>query len=154
MSRRHGIAVGILLLGVGPVLGLSGCGSMESTVERRSLYVDEHPELSETMAEAILAEQIQLGMTTEMVEVAWGKPSRMETVHRDGVGAMWVYGNYFVGRTITNLYFDPDNVLVRYEVKDQQTAASGASPDPPTTNTDGATTPGEISKGPGGEPPR
>jgi len=150
MSRRHGIAMGILVAGV----GLMGCTTVDTAAQKRSLYVDEHPELSEVMAEAILAEQIQLGMTMEMVEVAWGKPSRMEKVSGDQTGNKWVYGNFFVGRTITNLYFDVDGVLTRYEVEDQLAASKNSSADPPRTSVEGTTSqPSDMTKGPGGNPP-
>jgi len=151
MSRRHMIAVGILAIGV----GFTGCSTTDTAAQKRSLYVDAHPELTELMANAILAEQIQIGMSSDMVEVAWGKPSRVEKANKEGMGDKWVYGNFFVGRTITNLFFDPDHMLVRYEVQDQATTAAGASPDSPSTTVEGASTPpSELTKGPGGNPPR
>ncbi len=100
-----------------------GCSSTNRSAMQRSLYVDQHPEISEQVADAILNGQIMVGMSQEMVQVAWGKPVRMEavTAGNEDVAQHWIYGNYFVGGTITNLYFDSDNVLVRCEVKNQST---------------------------------
>ena len=69
-----------------------------------------------------------VGMTEEMVETAWGKPVRIEPVDEAGSGddaVRWIYGNYFVGGNITNLYFTKDGLLARYEVNREETHANG-----------------------------
>jgi hypothetical protein len=114
----------ILVAGFAGGILLAGCASTNRAAIERSLYVDKHPTLSEQMAEAILNGQIMVGMTEEMVQVAWGKPVRVEDVSEEEAAKHWIYGNYFVGGTITNLYFDPDGVLLRCEVKNQTSGAT------------------------------
>jgi hypothetical protein len=87
------------------------------------MYVDDHPEISELTADAILNEQIMIGMTDEQVQMAWGKPVRVESTPEENVSERWIYGNYFVGGNITSLYFDEDGLLARYEVDNQQNHA-------------------------------
>jgi hypothetical protein len=109
----------VLLAGV---LLVAGCTTADQAAMKRSLYVDEHPELPELMAEAILNGQIMVGMTEKMVETAWGKPARIEAVtEQEPVTSRWIYGNYFVGGNITSLYFSEEGLLARYEVDNQQT---------------------------------
>lgn len=150
MSRRSVRLVGVFLAGV---LIVIGCTAVDNSAERRALYVDSHPELSDRMVDAILNERIAVGMTQEMVMVSWGKPARVEKVKDDENGAkeLWIYGNYFVGGAMTNLYFDADSLLVRYEVQDRAAGANTGSPsaqqpgEVPTVTSDG-----QLSKGPGG----
>jgi hypothetical protein len=112
--------------------------------------VDEHPGLSDRMAESILNQRIQVGMNQEMVQASWGKPSRIEASKEEGIQTLWVYGNVFVGGTITNLFFDEEAVLVRYEVQDQQAHANSGSLESPTEKlAPTSTTDGTLSKGPG-----
>jgi outer membrane protein assembly factor BamE (lipoprotein component of BamABCDE complex) len=122
--RRTLIALAILVAGVTLI---AGCATTDGTAIKRSLYVDDHPEISELMADAILNGQIMVGMTSDMVQVAWGKPVRVEPVQEDEIDTRWVYGNYFVGGNITSLYFDPGGTLVRYEVNYQQTHANNGT---------------------------
>jgi outer membrane protein assembly factor BamE (lipoprotein component of BamABCDE complex) len=110
-----------LIVALAGILWISGCTTAEQGALERSLYVDDHPELSELTADAILNEQIVIGMTEEQVEMAWGKPVRAESTTEEGVAECWIYGNYFVGGNITNLYFDEDGRLTKYEVNDQKT---------------------------------
>lgn|GEM_PF-972581 len=151
MSRRLLPIVGTLFA----LLSLTaGCSSVDRTQSRRALYVDQHPELSDRLADSILSQRIAVGMTTEMVEVSWGKPSRVEPVDDEELNTRWIYGNFFVGGTMTNLYFDADDVLVKYEVQHRNSGPNTGSvaSDPeaitgPSTNGNG-----ELSKGPGGNP--
>jgi len=108
---------------------VAGCATVNQAALQRSAYVDTHPELSELMAEAINNGQIMVGMSCEMVQVAWGKPVRMEAVDAEDAIVQWIYGNYFVGGNITSLYFDPEGKLVRYEVNYQQTHANNGTVD-------------------------
>ena len=123
--RRHLIlTLTVVLAGI---LWISGCTTAEQGALQRSMYVDDHPEISELTADAILNEQIMIGMTDEQVEMAWGKPVRVESSPEESVSELWVYGNYFVGGNITSLYFDEEGLLARYEVDNQQnTALNGA----------------------------
>ena len=106
---------------------LSACSSVDQGAMKRSLYVDQHPELPSTTADAIRDGQITVGMTQEMVQIAWGKPVRMEQVQQVDAVSEWTYGNYFMGGNITNLYFDPAGLLVRYEVNYQPASANGGN---------------------------
>ena len=102
-----------------------GCASLDTGAQKRSLYVDAHPDLDSVVATAILNGHIMVGMTEDMVQASWGKPSRTEKLAaQPGSPTHWIYGNYFVGGTITDLYFDKSGALVRFEVNSQ----SGASP--------------------------
>jgi hypothetical protein len=106
---------------------VAGC-AVNSGAGKRSLYVDSHPELDVVYAEAILNGQIMVGMSQEMVEASWGKPSRVENVQSttaEDPTAHWVYGNVFVSGTITDLFFNQDGQLLRYEVNSHEGAAGG-----------------------------
>lgn len=129
---------------------VAGCSSVDQAAQQRSLYVDSHPELSELMAEAILNGQIMVGMSEEMVHASWGKPARTESVNDDPeLTTHWIYGNYFVGGTLTELYFDRQGRLARYEVnKEPITADGGELRIPPTTSRTG-TLQDPMSKGSG-----
>jgi hypothetical protein len=125
-----------LFVFVAGVLVLSGCAA-DQAATRRTTYVDEHPDLSEVMAEAILNGQIMVGMSEEMVKNSWGSPARVGTVSEedDEAKVQWIYGNYFVGGNITNLYFDDRGTLLRYEVNYQPAHADGGT----VTSTDDVT---------------
>lgn len=124
------------------VLVVAGCASVDRAALNRSLYVDQHPELTELQAEAILAGQIMVGMNQDMVQTAWGKPVRVQAVDLEDVDTQWVYGNYFVGGNITSLYFDPAGTLVRYEVNYQPPHANAG-----TVSTQGEDTRGLLTRG-------
>ncbi len=125
--RQHLILV--LVLAFAGALLLAGCATTNHAALERAAFVDRHPELTEQMAEALLDGQIMVGMSREMVQIAWGSPVRVETVDgEDDAVVHWIYGNYFVGGTITNLFFDQDGVLLRCEVKQDPTGASVSSP--------------------------
>jgi len=109
------------------VLTLSACSTVDQGAMKRSLYVDQHPELPATVADAIKEGQITVGMTQEMVQVAWGKPVRADKVSEVDAVSEWTYGNVFMGGNITNLYFDTAGLLVRYEVNYQPSSASGGN---------------------------
>jgi len=116
-----------LLVLVAGVLVLSGCASNQAET-RRTTFVDEHPDLSEVMAEAILNGQIMVGMSEEMVKSSWGSPARVGTASdEDDAKVQWIYGNYFVGGNITNLYFDEKGTLLRYDVNYQPAHADGGT---------------------------
>jgi hypothetical protein len=125
LTMRQILTLGLVALCAAFVL--SACSSMDQGVMKRSLYVDQHPELPSTMADAIRDGQITVGMTQEMVQVAWGKPVRMEQVMKVDAASLWTYGNYFMGGNITSLYFDTAGLLVRYEVNYQPASASGGN---------------------------
>ena len=151
MRGRSPLTVLLLVVLAGLFL-LAGCSTAENDARRRMEYVDAHPELSDLLVDTILAEQVQVGMSTEMVEVSWGKPSRVQTLKDEETPTLWVYGNAWVGGPLTSLYFDPEGTLVRYEVQDlgitgDQGPAGGADDKvlTPTTTAGGA-----LSKTPGG----
>lgn len=122
--RYLNLSLVILFVGV---FVITGCSSLNRTLMARTLFVDDHPELSEMQADAILNGQIMVGMTHEMVTAAWGKPSRIETIEANDASKQWIYGNYFVGGTITNLFFGFEGQLIRYEVNYEPTHANGGS---------------------------
>lgn len=113
--------VGMVALFVG------GCATVDQGAAKRALYVDQHPELPSVMADAIRDGQITVGMTQEMVQVAWGKPVRVQPLSVAEAASEWTYGNYFLGGNITSLYFDTAGLLVRYEVNYQPASASGGN---------------------------
>lgn len=106
---------------------IAGCAVTDKAAMKRGLYVDQHPELSESVIDALMNGRVMVGMTQEMVQVAWGKPVRVEPVSNEDVDSHWIYGNYFVGGTTTSLFFDLDGILVRYEIKSQQGSGNSAS---------------------------
>lgn len=109
----------LTFIGISLLAGVlfAGCATTNGALLQREAYVMDHPDLSEVQAEAILAGQIMLGMSEEMVNVAWGSPTRIESVRQDDAVTHWIYGNYFVGGSLTSLYFDLEGQLVRYEVE-------------------------------------
>ena len=119
--RRYLILTLVVVLA--GILWISGCTTARQDALQRSMYVDDHPEISELTADAILNEQIVIGMSEEQVQVAWGKPVRAESTPEEGVAERWIYGNYFVGGNITSLYFDNDGLLMRYEVNNAKNIA-------------------------------
>lgn len=146
---RQNLTICLVVLTASAFL-FAGCATTGSTNAKRSMYVDAHPELPEIMAEAILNGQIMVGMTYDMVQAAWGKPSRSEPVQEEDAVTNWIYGNYFVGGTITNLYFDAEGNLVRYEVNHQPTHANSGSVNGPSDSSVPTTLAGEdglLSKG-------
>lgn len=65
--------------------------------QRRKLYTEEHPELSDRIREAILGGNLVLGMSAEEARAAWGAPSRVnKTVNAYTVSEQWVYGDTYV----------------------------------------------------------
>lgn len=145
---RQYLSAALVVLVAGVFL-ISGCTTTSTAVKNRTFYVDAHPELSEMMAEAILNGQIMVGMSHEMVTASWGNPSRIEAVQEEGVTAHWIYGNYFVGGNITDLFFDAGGKLVRYEVNYEPTHANngtvstkGDSPSTLLSGSDGSLTKG------------
>jgi hypothetical protein len=134
------------------VFVLGGCASMDQAAAKRSLYVEQHPELPSAMGDAIRDGQIAVGMTQEMVQVAWGKPVRVEQLAKGEAASHWIYGNYFVGGNITSLYFDTAGLLVRYEVNYQPASANGGNVETTSPNEPGYLSgTGTLSKD-GGQP--
>lgn len=108
---------------------VSGCATTNRAAQLREAYVVEHPSLTEMQADAILNGRITIGMTEEMVVAAWGVPTRVQPVKdsEDGAQNQWFYGNYFVGGSITGLYFDKAGMLLRFEVSGEPNAANSVS---------------------------
>lgn len=70
---------------------------------RRNSFISENPQISETFKRQILNGQISIGMTREMAEASWGKPSDINrTVTSNLVREQWVYGSI---RSRRYLYF-------------------------------------------------
>ncbi|MDP8236245.1 MAG: hypothetical protein P9M08_07660 [Candidatus Erginobacter occultus] len=63
------------------LLILAGCAT---TAQRRQNYVNDHPDLSPAIAEAVIEGKIMEGMTTEDVRAAWGEPERETLAVTDG----------------------------------------------------------------------
>ncbi len=121
--RNRLIGIGALSLVVCGV-ALSGCATTNSSLASREAFVVDHPDLSEVQADAILEGRVMLGMNGEMVTAAWGDPTRVEMVKAEDANFQWIYGNVFVGGSITNLFFNEDGLLVRYEVAGDQVGAN------------------------------
>jgi len=134
----------LTLLAVLAILSLIACSTAERDAARRMEYVDSHPDIPELMANSIIDKRIMVGMSEEMVEVTWGKPTRVsESKSGEQPLNEWVYGNVFTGGPVTKLYFNEEHALVRYEVQDLSTNqdASGVgsrSPSEVSTSTDGS----------------
>jgi outer membrane protein assembly factor BamE (lipoprotein component of BamABCDE complex) len=52
---------------------LAGCAT---AAQRRQNYVNDHPDLSPGIAEAVIEGRVKEGMTTDDVRAAWGEPAR------------------------------------------------------------------------------
>lgn len=74
------------------------------------------PQWDEDVREAIVNEQIQLGMTASQVRLSWGNPSDVNrTVSAHGTHEQWVYGRFTTYSTPHHyLYFD-DGVLTSWQ---------------------------------------
>lgn len=102
------------------VLVAAGCASQGVGKDTRALYVTEHPEVAPKYANAILAGEVLVGMSRDMVLAAWGQPTRVEKLRENPKGEQrWVYGNYLTSAAVTHLYFRGD-LLVLYELVDKQ----------------------------------
>jgi len=89
--------------------------------ERRTSYVQNHPELDERTKSAILNGRIFIGMNTEQVLASWGKPNKINrSVYEWGVHEQWVYGGlsgygrYSSYTEPTYLYFE-DGLLKSWQ---------------------------------------
>lgn len=89
--------------------------------ERRTSYVQNHPELDERTKSAILNGKVFIGMNTEQVLASWGKPNDINrTVFEWGVHEQWVYGGlsgygrYSSYTEPTYLYFE-DGLLKSWQ---------------------------------------
>ena len=103
------------------VLAAAGCSGQGGVgKDTRSLYVTEHPEVPQKYTTAILAGEVLVGMSRDMVRAAWGDPTRLEKLAGNPKGEeRWIYGNYLTSATVTHLYFKGDQ-LVLYELVDKQ----------------------------------
>lgn len=108
------------------VASLWGCSSFDSASQHRAMYIDTHPELSEEFAQSILAEEVSVGMTAEMVTVSWGNPSREESFKSGPVAMQWTYGNIFTNGTLIDLFFNADQKLVKVEQRGLASAPNSA----------------------------
>ena len=89
----------------GVILTSVACGSFHNPSaitmpeERRSWFMETHPELSNTpeMKNAILAGQVTIGMNTDQVIASIGTAdARNRTVTQFGTHEQWVYAGGFV----------------------------------------------------------
>lgn len=145
------VPVLLVFLGLGGWLGGTGCAARGGAApERRALYLTEHPEVDGGYAEAIMAGQVMIGMSPEMVSAAWGKPQRAERrtppreataeqsvpntrVEPEEVNRIWnvryVYGNYLVNVKVANLFFVADRLkLIEYVDTKGQNSISVSDP--------------------------
>lgn len=61
---------------------------------RKRKFISDNPNISEQHKEDILEGTIRIGMTSEMVEAARGKPSDINrTVNQFGINEQWIYGS-------------------------------------------------------------
>ncbi|MDP8215023.1 MAG: hypothetical protein RAO92_06295 [Candidatus Euphemobacter frigidus] len=80
---------GWLMTLVIPLLLLLACASAQ---ERRQDYVDEHPELPQKIASAIMEGSITKEMSKDEVRAAWGEPKRATLTLERGVEQdVWSY---------------------------------------------------------------
>ena len=102
-----------------------GCASRrKASDDMRAMYVTQHPEMDARFASAVLAGNVLLGMNKEMVQAAWGEPTRIEKLIENSKGEeRWTFGNYLVNSAVTHLYFR-NNEAVLYEFVDTQTQAT------------------------------
>jgi len=129
MTRRNCF----LVFGPLALVLASGCASQGGPPagrDTRTLFVTQHPEVSSNFAQAILAGNIIVGMSRDMVEAAWGEPTRIMKDRTDGKGdEKWIYGNYLVNNAVTHLYFKTGE-LVLYEFVDTHTQMTQSVSDP------------------------
>lgn len=107
---------------------LAGCATTGGTGDTRALYVTQHPEVSREFANAILAGNVLMGMSPDMVHAAWGSPTRIEKTSGKS-DEKWIYGNYLVNSAVTHLYFKTGE-LVLYEFVDTQSQMTQTITDP------------------------
>lgn len=73
------------------ILFLAGCGSA-IVLSRQEKFLQNNPQLSETIRTQINKEQISIGMTKEMVHASWGDPYFIEKVRTATTSIEnWVY---------------------------------------------------------------
>ena len=114
-------AVGILT-----ALTVWGCSTAAQDAQRRMEFVDSHPGISELMAQAILDEEILVGMDDSMVTASWGRPARIEVGELEGEPMeLWIYGNVWNGEPLKHLFFDNENTLVKFEIRNALMVSPG-----------------------------
>jgi hypothetical protein len=63
--------------------------------EKARLDYAARPDLPKKIADAVLAQQVVLGMTTEQVQFSWGEPrNRSQSVSAAGTFETWSYPNH------------------------------------------------------------
>lgn len=129
MTGRDWITKTWILLAI--LIGGCAAGGGKSGEADRTMFVTQHPEMDPRFARAVLGGNVLLGMSRDMVEAAWGSPTRVEKL---GAGnskgeERWTFGNYLVNSAVTHLYFR-ENEVVLYEFVDTQTNATQAVSDP------------------------
>lgn len=85
MKQAHGFSVALLLAAA---VMASGCASSQMNRIDRNRDIYEQWPLE--VRQAVLDGKVEAGMTPEMVEVSWGKPSEIITQSRNG-DEIWVY---------------------------------------------------------------
>ena len=84
---------------------LEQAGAANAVADRRRSFVNEHPGLQGRFAQAILAGEVEIGMTEAMVRASWGRPSDINrTVTATMTREQWVYDGGRFGSD-TYLYF-------------------------------------------------
>ena len=92
---------------ISTILLMAVIGCKPSTTARLK-YADDHPYLSERVRQSIIEGKVHVGMTTEQVLAAWGKPRRKNiSGGQYGSREQWVY-------TSTYLYFE-GGILTSYQ---------------------------------------
>lgn len=72
---------------------LTSCGASKDSAQE---MINKHPEWTSEKIALILAQKIDIGMTEEMVEAAWGKPNYINIM--DGV---------YTGKVVAWTYYKP-----------------------------------------------
>ena len=81
----------------------SSCASVpfkKITLNNRTVYVNEHPNLKESIKDAILKGKVIIGMSFEDVRAVWGEPNEISTAEnskflKEGESG-WQYNRLFV----------------------------------------------------------
>lgn len=85
MKRTHGAGVALLLV----VAALSG-GCSSSQMNRIDRHRDIYEQWPLETRQAVLDGKVEVGMTPDMVAVAWGKPSEVVT-HSSSGDEIWIF---------------------------------------------------------------
>ena len=119
-------------LALGLAFVLVGCNHLTPTAQTRE-RIQEKPTVYQALTEQqqgdILGGAIERGNTTDMVYLALGRPAKIVT-SADGVKAMWVYVEYYSGKSLVSSSFNnPNNAHYSPSVAGENTPFHGGPGD-------------------------